>query len=986
MLDILVACAEISSEDVGLFRHSEALAAGASAVAEPPSELVAPAVAGPPAPAVAGPPPPAVGEPLSEPAVAKNPPGDAATCHSASIMKALAWATKLDDAVLVGLAGSLPEAVLEEQLRLYEANKAIAPKPSTAPEKLLVHAHMLTSRMQAASAFDEYLREGGWVPGARIPRNASPTFIKDRVLWSKASQTQSYPNRNLQRWHASWLRNCRLQNPTAQKGGCSSVTRQSSVALFKGRQRHRVFQGRPCSCPWLRQALFEWFVAARYSIDWKSVRASLRSCGRNKCLARYTRHLVRQKAQQLLQDYCAQCLIRGVVAVGVKLTARWFTNWEADHGLSMKKPNRKYKVPKAIMAERLEIGWCNGARVRALCLAVHGYEPEMENWDQSPFHNNESGSQNAPTLAVAGSKVPLVEGHADTRARWTANLTTFSNKERLLKDGPPYAEFVFKAGGDVLQLKLREYVRSCGYGPWLSVATSEKGSYKTHDVLNFLETHLPLMTDSRRWRIIWADDFSAHLSDQVFRLCWFRGYVFMAWGGGVTPVVQTPDTDLNQPVKKDYIARETTELLAQMRDGISVPRCRPERCIDMMHNVLCSMALHLNAAEGYIKTGTNVALGGSQDDFVVREAGAFWRELQMRGKINSAVAEVRAEVEAGRLCWSVQDVRRVIRPYPKHKHADLILAQQDDDTWIPEDERPYLDDEAGTDDDEAQDENAWSDDEGDAEAEGHPEEAEAEAGDHPDEHGGARSCGRSDGAGDSAVLVSAAGAEQIAHSARLIATYESAILSLKACGAMKSVINLENDIAKERRRMRALGREDPDVLLALARQRDEEDARERTRRRAVADANARTLTAAKLRKAIDDANATLKRRKREVLEAESLLEMRHSMKTYTLEDLGRGRSCGGKAAGRKRRFEVLDRLSRLGQGLSPAQRNDFGWWKESWDAKMLEEHGAEWGCVFAEWVQRVINDVGDGIGNSFSLFVHAETRRCFDGALVLQVP
>ena len=53
---------------------------------------------------------------------------------------------------------------------------------------------------------------------------------------------------------------------------------------------------------------------------------------------------------------------------------------------------------------------------------------------------------------------------------------------------------------------------------------------------------------------------------------------------------------------------------------------------------------------------------------------------------------------------------------------------------------------------------------------------------------------------------------------------------------------------------------------------------------------------------------------------------------------------------------------------------------------MLEEHGAEWGCVFAEWVQRVINDVGDGIGNSFSLFVHAETRRCFDGALVLQVP
>ena len=248
----------------------------------------------------------------------------------------------------------------------------------------------------------------------------------------------------------------------------------------------------------------------------------------------------------------------------------------------MRKANRKYKVPKAVMAERLDIGWCNGARVRALCFAVHGYEPEMVNWDQSPFHNNESGSANTSTLAVAGGLVPLVEGHAATRERWTANLTTFSNKERLSKDGPPYCEFVFKAAGDVMQLRLREYIRSRGYGPWVSVATTDKGSYKTPDILNFLETHLPSMSGSRRRRIIWADDFSAHLSPQVFHLCWSRGYVFMAHGGGVTPVAQTPDTDLNQHVKREYMACETAELLAQMRDGISVPRCRPEQCIDMM--------------------------------------------------------------------------------------------------------------------------------------------------------------------------------------------------------------------------------------------------------------------------------------------------------------------------------------------------------------------------------------------------------------------
>ena len=106
-------------------------------------------------------------------------------------------------------------------------------------------------------------------------------------------------------------------------------------------------------------------------------------------------------------------------------TARWFSGWQREYGLSMRKPNRKYKVPKAVMAERLEIGWLNVARIRALCLAEFGYDPEIENWDQSPFHHNESGSQNMPTLAVAGNGaiVPLIEGHSATRERWTAAAT-----------------------------------------------------------------------------------------------------------------------------------------------------------------------------------------------------------------------------------------------------------------------------------------------------------------------------------------------------------------------------------------------------------------------------------------------------------------------------------------------------------------------------------------------------------------------------------
>ena len=72
-------------------------------------------------------------------------------------------------------------------------------------------------------------------------------------------------------------------------------------------------------------------------------------------------------------------LLNNVRPSTFKPNARWFDCWESEHGLNMKKPNRKYKVPKAVMGERVAIGWCNVARIRALCLAIHGYDPEIEN-------------------------------------------------------------------------------------------------------------------------------------------------------------------------------------------------------------------------------------------------------------------------------------------------------------------------------------------------------------------------------------------------------------------------------------------------------------------------------------------------------------------------------------------------------------------------------------------------------------------------------
>ena len=152
---------------------------------------------------------------------------------------------------------------------------------------------------------------------------------------------------------------------------------------------------------------------------------------------------------------------------------------------------------------------------------------------------------------MGSNAVPLVEGHHATRLRWTANLTTFSDKSGIEQGEYPYAEFMFKADGGKIELRLREHCRSRGYGSWVTVATSEKGSYKEADILAFLERHLPDMTPSWRWRVIMSDDFGPHKTDNVWRLCWSRGYKMIPHGGGCTPVVQTADTDLNQHVRRD---------------------------------------------------------------------------------------------------------------------------------------------------------------------------------------------------------------------------------------------------------------------------------------------------------------------------------------------------------------------------------------------------------------------------------------------------
>ena len=209
--------------------------------------------------------------------------------------------------------------------------------------------------------------------------------------------------------------------------------------------------------------------------------------------------------------------------------------------------------------------------------------------------------------------------------------------------------------------------------------------------------------------------------------------------------------------------------------------------------------------------------------------------------------------------------------------------------------------------------------------------------------------------GELPIIGCATQADALAESQTGIGVLEAAMPSLKEVGAQGSVAHIMNAIRNEKRRMRANSREDQEVLAALARSREHEAALERKRLLMLQMDKKRSQTAAKLNEEAKAATALLKKRKREIAEAEAVLEAKHAIKNFSLEDLGKGRRSGGGHLAKKKRWEVLDRLSRLGQGLSPAQQNDFTWFKDAWDARMLQEYGDEWPETFTGWMQRLLD-------------------------------
>ena len=109
------------------------------------------------------------------------------------------------------------------------------------------------------------------------------------------------------------------------------------------------------------------------------------------------------------------------------------------------------------------------------------------------------------------------------------------------------------------------------------------------------------------------------------------------------------------------------------------------------------------------------------------------------------------------------------------------------------------------------------------------------------------------------------------------------------------------------------------------------------------------------------------------------------MKTFTPVMLGQGQKKGGGAQYQKARQEALNRVRSCAR-LSPEQQNDWKFFAATWDSRMAEAHSEDWGGLFAEILQNILDTLEEGHLEALSEFMHKESTRILGQVETLRVP
>ena len=809
---------------------------------------------------------------------------------------AVAWPDGLKKpsaAFLTRMTASLSESEGRQLLQAHEAScKAIIAQDTTGAKfgRQKRRSVLLTYKLGLCKAFLAWMAQRGLSDGKSMPKGKQAKGAITRFI--REASASPLTSREMQKERMLLCRSIR-QYEDSKLAPLAQETSQRRVRRFKERFRIRSQVGAHVKAGLVREELYEWFCRLKRSVR-----------------GRIPPAFMLQKASTLVEEYVTACLQKGIKAKAPVLSHNWLREWRLAYGVCFRKPNRKWKVAAHILSERLRIAWENVFRVRAMAIKLLGYDLDLDNLDQSPFHMNEAGSKAEKSLSIRGGGiVPLKEGHAQTRERWTLQTTTTSNPSRA-RDIPP-VEVMFKAQGERVQAKAQAVVPS--WAPWLTVKTSPKGSYREDDVLDFIEKRLEPQTPERPWRILLLDAYAAHLSDRVRACAWHKGYVVITHGGGASAVAQTNDTDLHAHVKRQYLELEMADAAEQMRlQPRGVPCPRRDDVIGWVSCIWGNPHMHLQACRGFVKVGMSNALDGSEDAEIVREAAQFWHREGMRQRREEILHDVHVELEGDRLRWNYHNVYSVVNPFPSHgKRNDTEPSDK------------------GSDSDSA------------AGARNNSDTETASVGSIADDINSADercdTCGNGEQAAESKALALKRPLDEITESMLQVAqdrlqSMQVVLQQVQTIGNLSLEAQVQKAIHMEEKKIRLLARENPDVTQAFY---EEQDAEQLKTRRDMASIRKAFHQDRCNRQSIKDLMAQqekLRLQQLELARASTLVECEKVLKSWDLDDLGQGHAAGGTRQHAKNRVAILERLRARSKPLPPDLANDWHWFLKHWDA------------------------------------------------------
>ena len=129
----------------------------------------------------------------------------------------------------------------------------------------------------------------------------------------------------------------------------------------------------------------------------------------------------------------------------------------------------------------------------------------------------------------------------------------------------------------------------------------------------------------------------------------------------------------------------------------------------------------------------------------------------------------------------------------------------------------------------------------------------------------------------------------------------------------------------------------------------------------------------------------LKETRSKIREADAAVAAKEQFKKYIEEMRGHGKNKGGGAQCHRARLEVMSRLRKVAD-LSPEQTADWEYFKTAYDQAMLNAMGKDWGRIFSQIMQQIIDDVVAGKTSALSEFMYNETLRVLPKVVAFTLP